>query len=198
MKAAASSSPSMAADRCTVGKALMTELPRLPSTDRPAPAAQRRLQFADLDHVPGRADQYGDRAQATSRRTPPDGEPAHGRARRVGGAGAGVGRLILGRHQGSPCRSGRSTRRSDIVVRGRWNWRKRWRGSGADYRGTVRRVTGRCVTELRDPPRAAVSPARDGIGSKLKRPDVPTWGCSVSNTPPDASGRTGPRDACGC
>jgi hypothetical protein len=33
-------------------------------------------------------------------------------------------------------------------------------------RGTVRRVTGRCVAELRHSPRAAVSPARGGIGSR--------------------------------
>ena len=37
--------------------------------------------------------------------------------------------------------------------------------SGAAVAGLLRRVTGRCVAGLRHSPRAAVSPARDGIGS---------------------------------
>jgi hypothetical protein len=47
-------------------------------------------------------------------------------------------------------------------------------------RGTVRRVTVGGVAELRDPPRAAVSPARDGIGSVATAAGHgPTWGAEA-------------------
>jgi hypothetical protein len=49
-------------------------------------------------------------------------------------------------------------------------------GLGSESRGTVRRVTGRCVTELRHPPRAAVSPARGGRLKSGGRARADPWG----------------------
>jgi hypothetical protein len=51
-----------------------------------------------------------------------------------------------------------------------------------------------CVAGLRHSPRAAVSPARDGIGSRLNGRTWLTWGGHNRVFPPswDASGRTSP------
>ena len=55
-------------------------------------------------------------------------------------------------------------------------------------RGTFMQVAGL----LQHSPRAAVSPARGGIGSKAQRPDGPTWGGHNRGFPSswDVSGRT--------
>ena len=69
-------------------------------------------------------------------------------------------------------------------------WRHRLKHGGrtwAEVRGTVRRVTVGGVAEFLDSSRAAVSPARDGIGS-MRRPDVADRGRRDPTRLLDASG----------